>query len=112
MGTLKGSEQEGFISLTMEVEKEGDQYVSICQELGTASCGDTMEEAFSNLEEAIVVHLNAMEHVGECKRVLAEKGIPVQRRLAGEPRVDAILERRIPLGAVIKALEQPIKVFA
>ena len=49
-----------FIVLTEIVEKEDDQFVSTCPELGTASCGDTIEEAFANLEEAIEVHLSAL----------------------------------------------------
>ena len=51
------------VQLTGVVEQEGEQYVSTCLELGTSSCGDTIEEAFSNLEEAISVHLDALREV-------------------------------------------------
>ena len=53
------------VHLTGVVEQEGEQYVSKCLELGTSSCGDTIEEAFSNLEEAINVHLGALCEVAD-----------------------------------------------
>ena len=38
----------GYVTLTGFVEKEDNQFVSYCRELGTSSCGDTVEEAFQN----------------------------------------------------------------
>ena len=58
------SERTGVIVLTTLVEPEGDKYVSWCEELGTASCGDTVEEAFANILEAVEVHLNGLEESG------------------------------------------------
>ena len=43
-------------------QRKGRQYVSAkCLELGTSSCGDTIEEALSNLEEAISFCLDLRE---------------------------------------------------
>jgi predicted RNase H-like HicB family nuclease len=39
--------------LTAIIEREGDGYVSLCPELDVASQGDTIEEARSNLREAL-----------------------------------------------------------
>ncbi|NET43328.1 type II toxin-antitoxin system HicB family antitoxin [Okeania sp. SIO2B3] len=39
--------------LTIIIEREGDGYVSLCPELDIASQGDTVEEAKSNLIEAL-----------------------------------------------------------
>jgi predicted RNase H-like HicB family nuclease len=39
--------------LTAIIEREGDGYVSLCPELDIASQGDTVEEARSNLREAL-----------------------------------------------------------
>ena len=39
--------------LTAIIEREGDGYVSLCQELDIASQGDTIEEARNNLLEAL-----------------------------------------------------------
>ncbi len=39
--------------LTAIIEREGEGYVSLCPELDIASQGDTIEEARSNLREAL-----------------------------------------------------------
>jgi predicted RNase H-like HicB family nuclease len=39
--------------LTAIIEKEGDSYVSLCPELDVASQGDSIEQALSNLREAL-----------------------------------------------------------
>jgi predicted RNase H-like HicB family nuclease len=39
--------------LTAIIEREGDGYVALCPELDIASQGDTIEEARSNLIEAL-----------------------------------------------------------
>jgi predicted RNase H-like HicB family nuclease len=47
---------------TAVVWRETEGYVSKCPELGVASCGDSFEEAVSNLREAVELYLqNAME---------------------------------------------------
>jgi len=38
---------------TAVIEREGDGYVSVCQELGVVSQGSTVEEARLNLVEAV-----------------------------------------------------------
>lgn len=40
-------------NFTAIIEREDDGYVSLCPELDIASQGDTIEEAKSNLQEAI-----------------------------------------------------------
>ncbi len=39
--------------LTAIIEREGDGYVSLCPELDIASQGDSVQEAKSNLKEAL-----------------------------------------------------------
>ncbi len=39
--------------LTAIIERDGDGYVSLCPEIDVASQGDTIEEARSNLIEAL-----------------------------------------------------------
>ena len=47
---------------TAVVWKESEGFVSKCPELGVASCGDSFEEAVSNLREAVELYLeNAKE---------------------------------------------------
>ena len=70
----------GFITLTLEVAKEGRQFVSRCRELGTASCGDSFDEALENIEDATLAYLNAIEELGERPRIFREKGIRVNKK--------------------------------
>jgi len=39
--------------LTAVIEREGNGYVALCPEVDTASQGDTVDEARSNLKEAL-----------------------------------------------------------
>jgi predicted RNase H-like HicB family nuclease len=39
--------------VTAVIEREGNGYVSLCPELDVASQGDTIEEARTNLQEAL-----------------------------------------------------------
>jgi predicted RNase H-like HicB family nuclease len=48
-------------------EKEG--YVSKCPELGVASAGDTVEEALSNLREAVELYLENAKALKMLKEV-------------------------------------------
>jgi predicted RNase H-like HicB family nuclease len=47
---------------TAVVWKETVGYVSKCPELGVASCGDSFEEAVSNLREAVDLYLENAHH--------------------------------------------------
>ncbi len=46
---------------TAVIEREGDGYVALCPELDIASQGDTVEEARSNLIEAIELFFEAAD---------------------------------------------------
>ena len=45
------------LHLTAVIRSEDDQYVSLCPELGVASCGDTPEEARAMLKDAVEAYL-------------------------------------------------------
>ncbi len=75
----------GHIHLTFKAYKEGEQWVSECVELGTASCGDSIEDAFDALNDATVLYLQAVEEAGETDRIFRERGIEVA---LGAPEVD------------------------
>ena len=101
---------KGVIVLTGTVDKEDGQFVSYCRELGTASCGDTIDEALRYLEEAIDVHLEALEETGELLRFLRERNTRIDiEPEAGEVHLTVPLgkimttfQRRIPLGSQVK----------
>ena len=94
---------EGYVLLTQVVEEEEDgQYAAHCPELGVATCGDTIEEAFSNLRDAIEVHLNALEEVGTRERVLQERNIVIHPSTATHEPVNRIVRQvrqQIPASA-------------
>ncbi|MCP5109565.1 MAG: type II toxin-antitoxin system HicB family antitoxin [bacterium] len=43
---------------------EGNDVVSRCPELGVASCGASVEEAMSNLREAVALYLDNAKNLG------------------------------------------------
>jgi predicted RNase H-like HicB family nuclease len=46
---------------TAMIEREGDLYAALCPELDVASQGATVEEATSNLREAIELYLESAD---------------------------------------------------
>jgi predicted RNase H-like HicB family nuclease len=79
------SRVDGYIVLTLKVHEEDGQYVSECVELGVASCGETIDEAFDAIKDATAVYLTTLEDEGELEGVLAERGVRV---VPGEPPED------------------------
>lgn len=51
----------GTLTFTAILEREGDQFVALCPELDVASQGDTVEQATSNLREAVELFLESAE---------------------------------------------------
>jgi len=51
-------------TLTATVWREGDDYVSLCPELGVSSCGSTPEEALAMLGEAVELYLENAQELG------------------------------------------------
>jgi predicted RNase H-like HicB family nuclease len=54
------------------IEREGDGYVSLCPELDTASQGDTIEDARTNLLEAIELFFETASQSEMAERLHAE----------------------------------------
>lgn len=71
---------KGYIVLTFEFKKEGNKWTGYCDELGTATFGPSLLEARKRLEEAVSLHLNTLEDVGERERFLKENNIHFYRR--------------------------------
>jgi len=55
--TAKKNEVAPMSTFTAVVHKEDDFYVAECPEVGTASQGETIEEAVQNLQEATELYL-------------------------------------------------------
>jgi len=59
-------------AFTAIVEKEGDGFVSLCPELDVSSQGDTVEEATSNLREAVSLFLECASKQEVSERLHSE----------------------------------------
>lgn len=75
-----------YAILTFRVHREDGQYVSECIELGVASCGDSLDDAFEAILDATELYLETLGDEGERERVFLERGI---RLLPGEPPAGA-----------------------
>lgn len=94
-----------YVVLTGTVEPEEDQFVSFCPELGVASCGETVEEALDNLGDALEVHLNALEELGEVDRVFSERNIEVRRGTKAPEHVSVT----IPTNKTVRAYSRAVQ---
>lgn len=65
----------GYIVVILEFHKEGRRWVACCEELGTATFGRSLPEAEKRIKEAVSLHLNTLEDVGERKRFFQEHNI-------------------------------------
>ncbi len=70
----------GYVVLTFKFHKTDKRWTARCEELGTATFGRSLPEAERRLEEAVSLHLDTLEEVGEQGRFFKEHGILVHRR--------------------------------
>ena len=71
--------KEGYVVLTYQFQKEGRRWLARCEELGTSVFGRSLPEAEKILEEAVLLHLNTLEDVGERERFFKENDIPFHK---------------------------------
>mgnify|MGYP005867203755 CR=1 FL=1 len=69
----------GYVVLTLKFQKQGKRWTAYCDELGTATFGRSLTEAENRLKEAILLHINTLEDVGERERFFKEHGITLHR---------------------------------
>src|SRR4030042_327370 len=95
----------GYIVLTLKFKKVNRRWTAYCEELGTATFGRSLPEADRRLKEAVMLHLNPLEDVGERSRFFKENNIklysarpkediticlPLNRDVFIEPHIQAI----------------------
>ncbi len=97
---------EGYVTLTLVFAQEGDQWSAVCKELGTAACGDTLEEAQEAIREVLPLHLNGLEELGERKAFFEKHGIKFVRT---RPRRCRISDQRLPVGSFLTCVTEPIR---
>ena len=54
---MEESTKHPMLELTAVVWQEGQDFVSLCPELGVSSCGSNLEEAVAMLQEAVDLYL-------------------------------------------------------
>lgn len=59
------------VTLAATIWREGDAYVSLCPELGVASCGETPEKALGMLKEAVELYVENARRLGLWEEVQA-----------------------------------------
>ena len=61
-----------------QFHQEGKRWVAICDELGTSTFGRSLREAERKLQDAVLLHLNTLDDVGETERFFKENKITFQ----------------------------------
>ena len=78
---------ENLVRLTGIVEPEGGMFPAHCLELGTVTCGDTVEEA-------IEVHIDALADIGALQQEFQDRRIQVlQRSTRPEPEFESPMRK-------------------
>lgn len=105
----------GYIVVTFHVHEEDGQYVSLSPELGTASCGASIDEAFQNIAEATIQYLNAIEASGQRERIFRQRKIPIypglppeERRLVLAGNRDFVGSKVLPIAAATGGQRGPV----
>lgn len=93
-----------YVIVTFLFYKEGNRWVGQCKELGTSTFGRSIQEALEKLYEAVGLHLNTLEQVGECERFFRDHNITLHSRKPQEKEI------RIPIepDAFVRSYIYPI----
>lgn len=90
-------EGQRYVDLTDVISEEDGQYAAHCVELGTATCGDTFEEALDDLKDVVALDLNTLENIGERARFFRERNI--RMKTYRKPKRTLAVKRRVPRDA-------------
>ena len=102
-------QNKGYIILTYKFQKEGRRWTAYCDELGTATFGRSLPEADRKLSEAVLLHLNTLEEVGERGRFFQEHNIEFHLT---KPKKDIQVSLPASSDAFIHTHIQPIRAFS
>ncbi|MBI4303907.1 MAG: hypothetical protein HY665_06170 [Chloroflexi bacterium] len=95
----------GYVVLTFKFRKTGRRWTAYCEELGTATFGRSLPEAEKRLKEAVLLHLNTLEDVGERSRFFQEHNIQFH---STKPRKSITVCLPVTESAFIQSYIQPI----
>lgn len=74
----------GYVVLTLKFRKIGRRWNANCEEMGTATFGRSLPEADKKLKEAVFLHLNTLEDVGEHNRFFQKHNIKLYETKPGK----------------------------
>jgi predicted RNase H-like HicB family nuclease len=84
--------------LTEELWREGNMYVAYCPELDIPSCGETVEQAKSNLKEVLLIFLMETAKMGTLDKLLQDAGFDqmqetlcVKKELVGFTPIEVVV---------------------
>lgn len=66
------------ITLTCTYSQEGDQWVGVCDELGTSTFAETLNQTRTELQEAVQLQLNEVERITDVRGYLADNEVTLQ----------------------------------
>jgi predicted RNase H-like HicB family nuclease len=99
-----------YIRVTVFFEQEKDsRWTAECKELGTATFGNTFEEAREFIEVAILMHLNALQKNKQIDRFFKENGIRVIRE---RPTENIMINVPINPNIFVKPFTYPVRMQA
>lgn len=96
----------GYVVLTLKFHKLGRRWTAYCEELGTATFGRSLPEAERKLKEAVLLHLNTLEEVGERDRFFREHNIELHRT---KPKKDITVCLPLGTSVFVQPHIQPIR---
>lgn len=99
----------GYIILTHKFRKVGRRWTAYCEELGTATFGRSLNEAEKRLDEAVMLHLNTLEDVGERARFFRDHDI---KYYDTKPKKDTQINVPLDENVFVRSHIQPIKELA
>ncbi len=88
------------IQFTMQIFKEGRQYVAYAPELDVSSCGGTVARAKKNLMEAVRLFLEEADKHGTLAQILAEAGFVKRKQKLAGPTFITIRRVTLPFSLV------------
>lgn len=97
---------KGYVVVTVKYHKVGRRWTAYCEGLGTATFGRSLPEAEKRIKEAVVLHLNTLEDVGEREQFFQEHNIPFHRT---KPTRDVNIHAPINEGVFFQPYVQPIR---
>ena len=99
---------QGYVVLTLKFQKQGRRWTALCEELGTATFGRSLPEADQRLKEAIFLHLNTLEDVGERERFFKENNIEIHRvKPKDDITVCLPIDKEVFIESFVQAITSP-----